>query len=85
LNATFKTAVSQRHNLIFYAKIDDHDVHRGNTGQILTRWRRLMASKVALVLTYWAMRLALYRLIRTAIEMARKAGSFFLLSILCLA
>ena len=36
-----------------------------------------MASRVALNLPYWAMGLALYRLIRMAIEMARKAGPFF--------
>jgi len=40
---------------------------------------------VALHLPYWGMRSALYRLIRMAIEMACKAGPFFLLSILCLA
>ena len=76
LNASFKTAVSQRHNSIFWAKIDDHD-RRGNTGQILAQWWRLMASRVALDLTYWAMRSALYRLTHMAIEMACKAGSFF--------
>ena len=71
--------------LIFYAKIDDHGVRQGNTGQILARWRLPVASRVALVLPYWVMRSALYRLIRMAIEMASKAGPFFLLSILCLA
>jgi hypothetical protein len=48
LNASFKTAVSQRHNSIFYAEIDDHDDRRGDTGQILAQWRRMMASMVAL-------------------------------------
>ncbi len=76
LNASFKTAVSQRHNSFFYAEIDDHDVHRGDTGQILAQWRRLMASRVALDLLLWAMRLALYRLICMAIEMASKVGAF---------
>ena len=71
LNASFKTAVSQRHNSIFYAKIDDHDVRRGDTGQILAHWRRLMASRVALDLLLW-----LYRLIRMAIEMASEVGAF---------
>jgi hypothetical protein len=28
-------AISQRHNSIFYAEIDDHGVRRGNMGQIL--------------------------------------------------
>jgi len=70
LNASFKTAVSERHNSIFYAKIDDHDVRRGDTGQILTHWRRLVASRVALDLLLWAMRSALYHLICMAIKMA---------------
>jgi len=39
--------------------------------------RRPVASRVALDLLYWAMRLAPYRLIRMAIEMAREAGPFF--------
>jgi len=76
LNASFKTAVSQRHNSIFYAEIDDHDVRRGDTEQILAHWRRLMASRVALDLLLWAMRSALYRLIRMAIEMASEVGAF---------
>jgi hypothetical protein len=40
---------------------------------------------VALDLPYWVilMRLALYHLIRMAIEMAREVGAFFLPSILC--
>ncbi len=76
LNASFETAVSQRHNSIFYAEIDDHDIRRGNTGQILAQWRRLMASRVALDLLLWEMRSALYRLIRMAIEMASEVGAF---------
>ena len=36
-----------------------------------------MASRVALDLPYWAMRLVLYHLIRMAIEMAREGGVFF--------
>ncbi len=40
-----------------------------------------MASKVALDLLYWAMRLALFRLSRMAIEMAREAGALF--SVFC--
>jgi hypothetical protein len=76
LNASFKTAISQCHNLIFYAKIDDHDIRRGDTGQILTRWRGMLASTVALDLPSWAMCLALYRLIHMAIEMASKVGAF---------
>ena len=76
LNASFKTAVSQRHNSIFYAEIDDHDIRWGDTGQILAQWWRLMASRVDLDLLLWAMCSALYRLIRMAIEMASEVGAF---------
>jgi hypothetical protein len=76
LNASFKTAVSQRHNLIFYAKIDDHGIRRGNTGQILTQWWHMVVSRVALDLPYWVMHLTSYRLIRMAIEMTSKGGAF---------
>ncbi len=58
------------------SQIDDHDIHRGNMGQILAQWRRLMASRVALDLLLWEMRSALYRLIRMATKMARKVGAF---------
>jgi hypothetical protein len=34
--------------LDFYAKIDDHGIRQNNTGQILTQWRRPVASRVAL-------------------------------------
>ncbi len=77
-NTSFEKRFPQRHNSIFHAKIDDHGVRRGNTGRILAQWRHPVASRVALDLPYWAMRSALYRLIRMAIEMARKAGPFFL-------
>jgi hypothetical protein len=63
--------------MIFYAEIDDHGVRWGDTGQILTRWRRPVASRVALDLPYWVMRLAPYRLIRMLIEMASKSAAFF--------
>jgi hypothetical protein len=69
--------ISQHHNLIFYAKIDDHGIRRDNTGRILTRLRRPVASRVALDLPYWAMRSESYRLIHMAIEMASKVGAFF--------
>ena len=49
---------------------------RGDTGQILTQWRHMMASMVALDLPSWVMCLALYRLIRMAIEMASEVGAF---------
>ncbi len=79
LNASFKTAASQRHNSIFYAEIDDHGVRPGDTGRILAQWRHMVASRVALDLPYWTMRSALYRLIRMAIEMTSKGGALFVI------
>ena len=76
LNASFETRYPQRHNSIFYAEIDDHGVRWGNTGRILARWRRPVASRLALDLPYWVMRSAPYRLIRMAIEMAHDGGTF---------
>ncbi len=69
----------------FFAEIDDHGVRRGDTRRILARWRFSVASRVALDLPYWEMSSASYRLIHMAFEMARKAGAFFLSSIICLA
>jgi hypothetical protein len=68
--------ISQCHSLIFDTEIDDHVVRWGNTGQILTRWQYLVASKVALDLLYWVMCLALNHLIRIAIKMASEVGAF---------
>jgi hypothetical protein len=62
---------------MFYAKINDHGIRRGNTGQILAQWWRPVASRVALDLPYWVMRLAPYHLIRMAIKMASEVGAFF--------
>ncbi len=76
LNASFRKRFPQRHNSIFYAEIDYHGVHWGNTGRIIARWRRPVASRVALDLPYWAMRSAPYRLIHMAIEMACVRGRF---------
>ena len=64
-------------HLIFYAKINDHGICRGNMGQILARWRRPVASRVVLDLPHWAMCSAPQYLIRMAIKMARKAGTIF--------
>ena len=72
-----RKVISQRHNSIFYAKIDDHGIRWGDTGRILAGWRRSVASKVALDLPYWAMRSESYRLTRMAFEMAREAGACF--------
>jgi hypothetical protein len=51
--------------------------HRGDTEQVVARWRCPVASRVALDLPYWAMRLARYRLIRMAIKMASESAAFF--------
>ncbi len=76
LSASFKTAVSQRHNLTFYANINDHGVCRGDTGQMLAQWWHMVASRVALDLPNWVMRSASCHLIRMAIEMTSKGGAF---------
>ena len=47
--------ISRHHNSMFYSKIDDHGVRLGDMGRILARWRRPVASRVALDLPYWAM------------------------------
>ena len=64
--------------LNFYSKIDDHGVCWGNTGQILARWRRPVASKVALGMLCWAMRLALPRRIVMAFKMAHDRGTLII-------
>ena len=76
-NASFKKSISQRHKSFFYAKFDDHDVRRGDSGQIIARWRRPVAFKIALDLPYQAMRSAPYRQFRMATEKARKSGACF--------
>jgi len=55
----------------------------GDTGRIIARWQRPVASRVALDLQYWAMRSAPYRLIGMAIKMASEAAAFFPLLIIC--
>ncbi len=77
LNASFEKRFPQRHNLIFYAEIEDHGVRWGDSGRILARSWRSVACRVALVLPYWTMRLALYRLTRMTVEMARETGAWF--------
>ena len=83
LNASFKTAVSHRHNSIFWAKIDDHGIHRGDTGQILIQWHHMVASTVDLDLPYWAMCTALYRLIRMLWSIKNEALLYYC-SLLCI-
>jgi hypothetical protein len=55
LNASFGTAISQCHNTIFYAKIDDRGIRQENTGQIFAQWQFQVASKVALYMLHQAM------------------------------
>ncbi len=74
---SFEKRFPQHHNSFFYAKIDDHGVHRDDKGLILAQSWRPVASRVDLDLPYWAMRSALYRLIRMAIEAASEVGAFF--------
>ncbi len=62
--------------LDFLAKINDHGVHRDNTGWILAQWQLPMAFRVVIDLLYWAMRSALHRRIVTAIKMTSKGGAF---------
>ncbi len=57
--------------------LNDHGVCWGNTGWILARSRRSVASRVALDLLYWAMRSALHRLICMDIEMTHEACACF--------
>ncbi len=53
LNASFKTGDFTLPQLNFLRQnIDDHDVCHGDTGQILTQWRRPVASRVDLDLSY---------------------------------
>ena len=77
LNDSFEKQFPQRHNSIFYAKIEDHGIRWGDTWRILAQTRRSVASRVALDLPYWAMCSALYRLTRMTLEMAREAGACF--------
>ncbi len=60
LNASLEKRFPQHHNSVFYAEIDDHGVCRDDTGQILARSWRSVASRVALDLPYWVMRSAPY-------------------------
>ena len=77
LNASFRKQFSQRHNSIFYTKIDDYGILWGGTGRILAQWRHPVASDEALDVLYRAMHLASYRLIDMAINLVRKVGTFF--------
>jgi hypothetical protein len=77
LNTSFEKRYPQRHNSIFYAKIDVDGICWGDMGRILAQLRRSVAFRVALDLPYWAMHSASYRLTRMAFKMAREAGACF--------
>ena len=49
---------------------------RGNTERVVTRWRRPVASSVALDMLHWAMLHVLLQCLRMAIEMASDGGAF---------
>jgi hypothetical protein len=49
---------------------------RGNTESAVARWRRPVASKVALDMPHWAMPSVLPRRIAMAIKMANNGGAF---------
>ena len=61
----------------FTPKIDDHGIRRGDTGRILARWRRPVASHEALDVLHREMHAVSHRRIRMAIEMPSKVGEFF--------
>jgi hypothetical protein len=64
------------HNSIFYTEIDDHGIRRGDTGRIIARWWRPVASRVALDMLRWAMRSAPHRRVVMAVKMAHDGGTF---------
>jgi hypothetical protein len=49
---------------------------RGDTEQVVVRWRRSVASGEALVMLHWAMRSVSHRRTAMAIKMARDGGTF---------
>jgi hypothetical protein len=64
--------------LVFFtdSEIEDQGVHQGDTGRIITRWRRPVASKVALDMLDWEMCLAPHQCIAMAVKMAHGGGTF---------
>ena len=50
-----------------------------NGTAILARWRRLVASTIALIPLHWAMCAVLYPLTTVAIKMASKVSAFFVI------
>ena len=74
--ASFGGALFTITTLVVCAKTDDPGGRRGNTVQIVTRWRRPVASNVDQDVLHWEMCLVLQRWIAKAIETASKEGAF---------
>ena len=53
---------------------------RGDTVRVITQWQCPVAPREALVVLYWALRVALHHHIRMVIEMASESSVFFSLS-----
>jgi hypothetical protein len=83
MNASFGKQFHNTTTQFFRPKLDDHGVRRSDMGRILAQWWRPVASKVALDMLHWAMRLPSHRRIVIAIKMAREGGAFFLSLIFC--
>ena len=62
----------------------NHGVQRGNKVQALARWQHPVAQSEALDVLYRAMRPALYRRIRMAIEIACDSTAIFVVAVLLL-
>jgi hypothetical protein len=62
---------------VCFFKIVNHGGRRGDTAQALARWRYLVASGEAMDVIHRAMRLASYRCIAMAIEIAIDSPACF--------
>jgi hypothetical protein len=71
-----ETILQRHHNAFFYTEIDDHGVHQGNTGQIIARWRRPVAYKVALNMLSRAMHSSPHWRIVVVVKMANDGNTF---------
>jgi hypothetical protein len=65
--------------IVFSTNFDDHGGHRGNMAQALTRWQHTVASRIALDVIHWAMRIMGYRCIAMAIKTANNLSAFFII------
>ena len=74
--ASFGGAIFTATTLFVCAKTDDPGGRRGDTGQILARWWRPVASNVAQDVLHWGMCSVLQMWIAKAIETASEGGAF---------